>query len=92
MPAGKRQAALENWLDNDLLPQFEDRVLPVTQAIARRSSLFAAERQRVGRPLGMADGLIAATAFEHGLVLATRNTKDFANLAVPLLNPWYAEQ
>ena len=32
--------------------------------------------------------LIAATALEHGLALATRNTKDFEGLAVPLVNPF----
>jgi predicted nucleic acid-binding protein len=36
----------------------------------------------------MADGLIAATALEHGLTLATRNTKDFEHLGLALINPW----
>ena len=34
------------------------------------------------------DGMIAATALEHDLTVVTRNTKDFANLGVALLNPW----
>ena len=34
------------------------------------------------------DAVIAATAFEHGLTLVTRNVKDFAGLGVVLLNPW----
>jgi predicted nucleic acid-binding protein len=37
-----------------------------------------------------ADGMIAATALEHGLTLVTRNMKDFAGLGVVLLNPWDA--
>jgi predicted nucleic acid-binding protein len=36
----------------------------------------------------MADGLITATALEHDLIVVTRNTKDFADLGVALLNPW----
>lgn len=36
----------------------------------------------------MADGLIAATALEHGLAVVTRNVKDFENLGLTVLNPW----
>ncbi len=36
------------------------------------------------------DGLLAATALEHDLVLVTRNVKDFAGLGAALLNPWEA--
>jgi len=34
------------------------------------------------------DGVIAATALEHGLMLLTRHVKDFMGLGVVLLNPW----
>ena len=34
------------------------------------------------------DGLLAATATAHGLVLVTRNTRDFADLGIQLLNPF----
>lgn len=43
-----------------------------------------------GAPLNTADGLIAATALEHDLILVTRNTRDFTGPGVPLLNPWEA--
>jgi len=41
-----------------------------------------------GVTLNTADGLIAATALEHGLTVVTRNVKDFDGLGVTLLNPW----
>jgi toxin FitB len=34
------------------------------------------------------DAMIAATARVHGLTVATRNTKDFVNLGVQVLNPF----
>lgn len=43
-----------------------------------------------GRPVGMADGLIAATAMEHGLTVVTRNIKDFSGLGIQVVNPWEA--
>ena len=49
-----------------------------------------AQRQMIGRPLGVADGLIAATALDYGLAVVTRNAKDFDGLSVPIINPWEA--
>ena len=88
LPESKRRAYLEDWLQNDLLPWFEGRILPVTQAIANRWGILDGESQLRGAPLNTADGMIAATALEHNLTLVTRNAKDFADLGVPILNPW----
>jgi predicted nucleic acid-binding protein len=37
------------------------------------------------------DGLMGATAAVYGWTLVTRNTKDFAHLNIPLLNPFSEE-
>ncbi|KAF0861308.1 hypothetical protein Y888_01485 [Mixta calida B021323] len=37
------------------------------------------------------DALIASTASQHKMTMVTRNTKDFADMDVPLLNPWRYE-
>ncbi len=34
------------------------------------------------------DGLIAATALAHDLVIATRNTRDFRRAGARVVNPW----
>jgi len=88
MPQSKRRIQLELWFDQFLLPLVADRVLPVTQEIGSRWGVLSAERQIRGIPLAMADGLIAATALEYGLILVTRNVKDFADLGLTVLNPW----
>jgi predicted nucleic acid-binding protein len=41
-----------------------------------------------GRPVPVLDGFLAATAQVHGIVLATRNVRDFARLGIRLVNPW----
>lgn len=44
--------------------------------------------RRGGSVIAVADGLIAATAIEHELVVVTRNVKDFGVCGVPIINPW----
>lgn len=90
LSAIKRRAALEQWFENDLVPRFRGRILPVTYAIADRWGRLDGECQLRGAPLNTADGLIAATALEHDLTVVTRNVKDFAGLGVTLFNPWDA--
>jgi len=84
----ERRTRLERWLEDDLLPWFEGRVLPVTKPIAERWGLLDAQCQLRGTPANTADGMIAATALEHGLTVATRNVRDFAAMGVGMLNPW----
>jgi predicted nucleic acid-binding protein len=65
-------------------------VLPVTRAIAERWGILSAERKAQGAPMTTSDGLIAATALEHYLVLVTRNVRDFGGIGLEIMNPWEA--
>jgi predicted nucleic acid-binding protein len=64
---------------------FTGRILGVDSAVADRWGRMLAA---AGRPLPAIDSLLAATAFQHDLVLVTRNTRDFAGLPVQVFNPW----
>jgi len=88
LPQSLRRTKLEQFIEITVPLWFEERVLPVTQAIAERWGVLDALRQGAGTPLGVADGLIAATALEHNLTLVTRNVKDFDDLGLRLFNPW----
>ena len=88
LPEGRRRRQLQRWLDGTLRPWFRGRILPVTEGIAERWAIPAGQRQLQGRPLRMADGLIAATALQHDLTLVTRNVRDFVGLGVSVVNPW----
>jgi predicted nucleic acid-binding protein len=85
---GARRTQLEHLLEFTIRSWFEERVLHVTQAVAERWGTLDAARQLAGRPLNIADGLIAATALAHDLTLVTRNIRDFETLGVRILNPW----
>ncbi len=77
-------AALADWLDVTLRA-YGDRVLPLTVGIARRWGRLAAETGNKGLDLA-----IAATALEHGIIVATRNVSDFAPTGVATLDPFTA--
>lgn len=83
-----RRTELEHFIEIGVDRWFGSHVLPVTRQIADRWGALDALRQLAGRPMSTADGLIAATALEHGLTLVTRNVKDFSSLGVPIFNPW----
>jgi len=75
-------ASIGAWLDS-LVADYEDRILPITERIAERWALIT-----VPDPLPVVDALLAATAIEHDLVLATRNTEDVERSGVRLVNPF----
>ena len=87
LPSSQKRNALQNWLDHDVRLWFAGRILPVTEPIAERWGHLAAIGKRKGITLAVLDGVLAATALEHGLTLVTRNVQDFANLGLVLLNP-----
>jgi len=88
LPQGRRRTELEAWFHAELLTWFRNRILPVTHVVADRWGVLDGQCQLRGTPLNTADGMIAATAFEHGLTVVTRNVKDFADLGVSIFNPW----
>ena len=75
-------ARLADWLEDTVL-LYGDHILPITAAIARRWGRLSAELGHEG-----ADLLIAATALEHGLTVATRNVRHFKPSGVALVNPF----
>ena len=91
MEDGRRRAALAAWLAVDLPGRFSGRILAIDPAVAERWGDVMAQARQSGVALSVMDGFFAATALVGELVLATRNTKDFAPLGVPLFNPWTDE-
>jgi predicted nucleic acid-binding protein len=76
-------AILRRWLDTLVLPEFQNRTLPIDTAIAQRCA-----RLHVPDPRAERDALIAATALVHGMTVVTRNLSDFTPTGASLLNPW----
>ena len=81
----RQGTVLRAWLETQVLPAFPARILPFGTAVARRCA-----RRHVPDPHAERDAFIAATALVHGLVVVTRNVRDFAAAKVDILDPWSA--
>ncbi len=84
-PEGAKRNALELWLQDFVLRQLADRILPVDAAVADMSARLAVLAKKAGHTAELADVLIAATAQVHRLKLATLNRKHFEGLGVELV-------
>lgn len=88
LAAGRRRDRLDSWLQHDLPSRFGDRVVPITADVADSCGRIVAKCESLGRPIGVIDAFIAATADVHRLTVVTRNESDFESAVANVLNPW----
>jgi len=81
----RRRSRIIAWLELELPNWFEDRILPIDQAVADEWGRLTA--RAIPTP-PIIDGLIAATALCHRLTIITRNNKDFSLAGIDIINPW----
>jgi predicted nucleic acid-binding protein len=87
LPEGQRKNILSVQLET-LLMEYGDYIIPLTSVETTQAAILRATAKQQGYIVYLADALIASTAKVHNLVIATRNTKDFAQLNIELVNPW----
>ena len=87
LPEGRRRRDFE-FNATMVFNAFENRVVPFDRAAAKRYARIIGERRQSGRPISTFDAQIAAIALSQGMMLATRNVKDFIDLDLPIIDPW----
>lgn len=80
----KAARSLHAWL-RKLVATHDQRILPVDRRVAEEWG-----RINVPNPVPVVDGLMAATAKVHDLILATRNVKDVSGTGARIVNPFTA--
>lgn len=87
LAAGNRRDRLRAAA-NGIFRSFSDYILPFDVTAAIHYSLLMTDRHKAGLPISGFDAQIAAICLAHDAALATRNTKDFQNIGITLINPW----
>jgi toxin FitB len=87
LPEGKRRSLLLKAFEG-VIEKMENRVAPFDAAAARFAGDLMASRQKKGRAGDLRDTMIAGIVLAHHATLATRNITHFADVAVPVVNPW----
>ena len=88
LPRGKRRDRMLAQAQATFAEDFAGRILPFDEDAARAFPGIAARRRAQGRPMADLDAQIAAIVHSRDATLATRNTADFEDCGIRLVNPW----
>ena len=89
LPDGRKRRSLESVFEDVLRVELGGRVLDFDSAAAGEAAAIAVKLRGIGLPVEVRDVFIAGTVAAHaGSMLATRNTKDFQNTGISLIDPW----
>jgi predicted nucleic acid-binding protein len=88
LPDGHRKRELTVMVEGILTEDFHGRVLPFDERSSVQYADIVTGRERIGRPIGVADAQIAAVCRDLNAILATRSTADFEETGIELINPW----
>lgn len=83
-----KRAALNDWLNLQLRPMFENRVLPVSEDVMFKWRLLVEDGRKKGHTFPQPELIIAATALHHGLTIVSRDSGGYAQTGALLINPW----
>ncbi len=87
LPASKRKKSLQLWFE-----EIRSTILCLdfdNNAASAWARLLAKLRSK-GLAMPIKDSLVAASAIARNLAVATRNTRDFKNAGIPVVNPFEA--
>lgn len=92
LPEGSRRERLRLWMETDLAGRFAGRILELDRAAAEAWGVMMAHAAAQGMRQPVMDTLFAATAKRHGMILVTRNLRDFRDTGIELLDPWQSRE
>jgi predicted nucleic acid-binding protein len=88
LPDSRRKTNLLVWMNNGLIQRFAARMIVIDTSTMFMWGSLTARMETTGQPMGVMDSLIAASAMQNNLIVATRNVTDFLPSGVQVINPW----
>ena len=93
LPDGRRKDGLTSQVETAIRPYRDTgAIIAFDAAAASRYADILAVREDAGLPIATGDAQIAAICRAQDAVCATRNTKDFANTGIALIDPWTGKE
>ncbi len=83
----KKKRKLKKWIEEIKL-NCPESILEIDMETVHIWGMLTAAAQKSGKVISVCDGLIAATAKQHGLHIMTRNITDFEYTGALIINPW----
>ena len=86
--ASRKKRTLQEWIDKELYPRFDNRIIPISIEIAEIWGEIQGKAEQRGESMPAIDSLIAATAIAYDLTVVSRNASDMEKSGVSVHNPW----
>lgn len=83
-----KNLALTTWLNTQLRPMFDGRVLPITEEVMLIWRRLVEQGRKQGHTFPQPDLIIAATALQYNLTVVSRDLSGYAHTGVRFFNPW----
>lgn len=84
-----KKTILSAWLHDDLLKRFNEKIIDIDLEVMLEWGKLNHKLKCIGKPMPIMDSLIASTCSIKNLTLVTRNEKDFQNININIINPFY---
>lgn len=84
----KKKDRINSWFQTSVIEKFKNNIVNINDDIAIKWGLIEAESETAGQKIPVIDGLIAASALVHDLIVVTRNITDIEKSGCKILNPW----
>jgi len=87
-PEPNKREILGNWLAHQVRPMFDGRTLALTEDVLVKWRLLVHEGRKQRHTYSQPDLFLAATALHYGLIIVTRDVRDFERAGAKVHNPW----